>query len=157
VRPTISAAFIQEAKARESGETVIILVTIDHEDLPEPIRLNTAGANITSRSELYLACFLQITLLDDSPDRAPQAQMIVSNIDRTMVAALRATLVPPTVTLEIVRASAPDYVEASITNLEMRIVNYDAIAIQGNLTPGKIRTQPAIDYTYNPSYFPGLF
>lgn len=157
MRPDISNAFLAAAKAQESGETFVILVTLEHEDLPEPIRLNNAGANLTSRGLPFLASFMQPTILDDDPDRAPRAQLLVSNIDRTMIAALRSTINPCRVTLEMVKASALDYVEFRMTNLEMRTVSYDALLIQGDLTPVRLRARNAVEYRITPNYFPGLF
>jgi hypothetical protein len=157
MRPDISAAFLRAAKAQETEEAFIVLVIIEHDDLPAPIRLNNSGANIDSNGETFLRCPMQPTILDDDPDRPPQAALVVSNIDRTMIAALRGTLTPPEITMEIVKAGTPDYIEAGMGNLEMRNIEYDSMMIQGGLTPRKIKSQPAIDYNYTPSQFPGLF
>lgn len=150
-------AFMRAAKAQQTDEAFGILVTIEHEDLPAPLRLNNLGANIISRGETYVHCPMQPTILDDDPDRPPQALLLMSNIDRTIIAALRSTIKPSNVTMEVIRASEPDYLEASMTNLEMRTVEYDGLLIQGNLSPRKIKSQPAIDYTYGPGMFPGLY
>jgi hypothetical protein len=157
MRGSVSLAYKQATKAQESEEAIGALVTFEHDDLLAPIRLTDLGGNIVSRGNTYLACFIQATILDDDPDRPPEARLIVSNINRTIIAALRSTMVPATVTLEIIRASDPDYIEAVMPNLEMRHIGYDAVTIQGALTPKKIKDRPAIDYCFTPGYFPGLF
>jgi hypothetical protein len=153
----VSLSYRRAVNAQQTGEGIYVLVTIDHGDLPEPIYLNNSGANLESRGITFLACFMQVTILDDDPDKSPQAKLIISNIDRRMVDALRSTVVPCQITLEIVLDSSLDTVEASMTNLEMRDINYDAMMIQGNLTPLKIRSRQAIDYLCTPSSCPGLW
>ncbi len=157
MRENISTAFRQAIQAQQTGEVLAVLVTVDHPDLPEPLRLNNAGINIYSRTKLFYASFLQATIVDADPDRLPQAKLILSNIKREIVAALDATIIPCSILLEIVRASDPDYVEASMSNLEMRNVQGDYMVIQGDLAPKKVRAQPGIDYCFTPSYAPGLF
>ena len=154
---SVTNAFIAACNAQETGECFIVLVTIDHEGLIEPIRLNTSGENQVSRGETYLACPIQPALSQDSDDRPPQARLVMDNIDRTIVAAVREIATPPTVTLELVRASEMDAVEASFEGFEMREVSYNALTIEGTLTLEGLFQEPAIAYTFSPSYFPGLF
>ncbi len=157
MRGNVSLAYRQAVQAQETGEiTDCILVTITHPELPAPIRLNNIGANLVSRGETFLASFLQATIVDEDPDRLPQAKLIVSNVKREMAAALEETLIPCTILLEIVRPSEPDYVEASMSGLELRNVNGNEMVIEGDLIPADIQEEPGIDYCYTPSYAPGL-
>jgi len=156
----VTNAFIAACNASETGEALIVLVTIDHPDLPAPIYLNNSGENLTSRGHLFLACPFQPTLSEDSDDRPPQAKIIIDNIDRTMAAAVREAAVggvAPSVNLELVLASAPDTVEAAFTDFEMREVTYNALTIEGTLTLEGLFKEPACGYTFSPTYFQGLF
>jgi len=157
VRPGVSLAYRRAVQAQETGEvTDCILVTITHPELLAPIRLNNVGANIVSRGETFLANFLEATIIDEDPDRLPQAKLVVSNVRREYAAALEESLIPCTVLLEVVRPSDPDYVEATTGDLELRNVNGDEMVIQGDLIPADIQDEPGIDYCYTPSYAPGL-
>jgi hypothetical protein len=153
-----SNPFRQAVNAQETGEKFIFLVTIEHPDLPAPLRINNSVKNIVSRGlPPFLASFLQVKILDQDPARSPQAQITISNIKREIVAALRSTPIPCLITLEIVRGSDHDTVEQSMTNLEMRSINYDEMVIQGDLMPRRLRPRKAIDYYFTPSTAPGLF
>jgi hypothetical protein len=149
--------FREAVNAQETGEEILFLVTIEHPDLLAPIRINNAVRNIISRGETFLACYLTAAVIDQDPDRSPQAQLTVSNIDRTMVVALRSTAVAPVITLEIIRASEPDFVEMSMANLELKNINYDELVIQGDLIPRRLRAKKAIDHYFSPTVAPGLF
>jgi len=151
-----SDAFRADVNAQDTRDPVI-LVTIEHPDLPAPLRLNNSVLNIESRGETFLASFVEAKILDSDPERTPQAQLTVSNIDRTLVAALRATATACLITLEIIRRSDPDTVERSMSNLELRNVQGDELVIQGDLIPRRLRPQKAIDYYFSPTVCPGLF
>ena len=160
----VSLEFIAAVNAQETDEAFIVLVTIDHPDLPEPIYLNSSGANIDSRVSLglgpWLACPFQVTLSDDSDDRPPQAKLVIDNVDRGLVAAIREAAaggVAPVVTLEVVKASAPDLVEMVLTDFEMREITYNSLTIETTLTLESLFNEPACGYSFTPTHFPGLF
>lgn len=156
----VSLTFIAAVNAQETDEAFILLVTIDHPDLPAPIYLNNSGENQVSRGNTYLACPFQCTLAEDSDERPPQAKLVFDNIDRTMVAALRAAGAvgrAPTVTMELVKASDLNTVEAEFTDFEMREITYNSLTIEATLTLENLFQEPACGYTFSPTYFPGLF
>ena len=154
---TYSDAYRQAVNAKETGENLCILMTGEHPDLLEPIRINNSGRNLESRGNTFLACFIEAVIIDQDPDRIPQAKLTVSNIKREMVVALRSTNIPCLWTIEIIRWSEPDYVEESYSNLELRNINYDEMVIQGDLIPRRLRKRKAVDYYFTPTTAPGLF
>ena len=153
----VTNAFIATCNAPQTDELFVLLVTIAHPDLPVSILLNTSGEDLVSNGNLYLACPLQVTLAEDSDDRPPQAKIVVDNIGRTPVAAVRSITSPPIVDLAIVKASAPDLIEASFSGFEMRQVDYNTLTIEGTLTLDNIYNEPACAYSFTPTWFPGLF
>jgi hypothetical protein len=156
----VSLAFIAAVNAPETDEAFIVLVTIEHPDLPTPVYLNNSGQNMMSRGLTFLACPIQPTLSEDSDDRPPQAKLVIDNIDRGLVAAIREAAaggVAPVVALELVKASAPDVVEAEFTDFEMREITYDSLTIESTLTLEGLFKEPACGYSFTPTYFSGLF
>ena len=154
---TVTDAFIAACNAPQTDEGLIILVSITHDEIPDVIRVNNSGATIDSRGELFYACPIEITLSDDSEDRPPQVKLIVDNVDRAMVAAVRDIITPPIVKLEIVKMSDYDTVEAVFDGFEMRTVDYNAHTIEATLTLDNIYSEPACAYGFTPTFFPGLF
>jgi hypothetical protein len=160
----VSLEFIAAVNAQETDEAFIVLVTIEHPDLPAPVYLNNSGANLESRAGLglgpWLACPFEVTLSDDSDDRPPQAKLIIDNIDRGLVVAIREAAAggdAPVITLEVVKASAPDLVEMVLTDFEMREITYNSLTIETTLTLESLFNEPACGYSFTPSYFSGLF
>jgi hypothetical protein len=153
----VSAAFIEACNAQETGEGFYVLVTITHPEMDEPLRLNNAGANLTSQGELFLACPIGITLSDDSEDRPPQAKLTLDNIDRTIIAYLRSISTPCTVALQVVKASDPNTLEAELTDFQLREISYNTLTIEGALSLEWLFQEPAVAYCFTPTHFPGLF
>jgi hypothetical protein len=157
MRSSVSFAYRRAVQAQETGEAIVILVTVTHPDLPAPLRLNNAGVNIVSRGDTFLASFLEATIMDEDPDKLPQARLIFSNVKREIVDALQSTVVPPEILMEIIKGSDPDTVEFSLPGLELRNIEGDMLVIQGELTPKRVKAQPGIDFYFTPSTAPGVF
>lgn len=156
----VSLDFIAAVNAQETDEAFIVCVTIDHPDLPTPVYLNNSGQNISRIIGVFLACPFQPTLADDSDDRPPVAKLVIDNIDRTLVAAIREAAaggVAPVVTLELVKASDPNLVEAAFTDFEMREITYNSLAIEATLSLESLFKEPACGYSFSPTHFAGLF
>jgi len=164
----VSLQFIAAVNAQETDEAFIVLVTIEHPDLPVPVYLNNSGENVPRTiivdgdpvEVIFLACPFQVTLSDDSDDRPPQAKLVIDNIDRGLVAAIRGAAaggVAPVITLEVVKASALDLVEMVLTDFEMREITYNSLTIESTLTLESLFNEPACGYSFTPTHFPGLF
>ena len=157
----VTDAFIAACNATESDEAFIILVTIEYKTdvagAKEYIYLCNNGEAVISRLKTFLALPMQITLSDDSDDKPPVAKLVLDNIDRRLVEIIRDIEIPPTITLEVVRISAPDTVELYLSDFILKSVDYNALTIEGILTLEGIFSEQAIGFSFTPSYFPGLY
>jgi hypothetical protein len=153
----VSTTFRQAAMAQETGECPLLLLTIDHDSLDLPIRVVNNHASITSRGETYLACAFKFTLPDDQDGQKPAAKLIVDNVDREIVNAVRSLASPPTITAEIVLADTPNVVEAGFYDFELKNVQYDAFEVSGDLSIENFFSDSFPYDTYNSSTYPGVF
>lgn len=141
----------------ETDDAFLILLTFTHADLAEPIRVSSDAVYTTSRGNLFAAYPFDLTLPDDDEDRAPRARLTIDNVDRQIVVALRALAQSPVLTLEIVRAAAPDVVEAVFPDFRLRNVRYDSTTVQAELTLEDFTAEPYPTASFSPSLFPGMF
>ena len=153
----VSLTLRQAVNAQETGEIFIVLLTISHEELEEPLYFSLDAVNTVSRGNPYLALPFNLTPPEESQDRPPAAKLSLDNIDRQLVALLRSISTPLTVKFEVVLVSAPDTVEAVWDGFELRNVTYNALTIQGDLTLESFLQEPFPAGTFSPAYFPGLF
>lgn len=153
---TLSNRAIASGNAQQTDEVWLVLLTISHPELPEPIRVVNNNENITSRGQEYISFPFEIDLPGEDPDMPSKARLRIDNIDRRIVNIIRSISSPPSITLEVILAADPSTVEIGFEGLVMREVEYDAQAISGDLVYESIFTEP-ITSTMTPSRFPGLF
>lgn len=154
---TLSLAMLVDAFAQETDEAIIPLITIEHDEWEETVRVAMNATDITSRGYTFLAYPFDLVVPDDTSDRPPQAQLTIDNIDRRITESLESSIVPPTITIEIIRSSDPDTVEVSWSNMTLREVKYDKLVISGTLTYEDMERESYPAGSFTPAYFPGLF
>lgn len=154
----VSAAFKKAAFAGETGEAFLLLVTIDHPSLADPLRATSDAVETASNGEAFLPYPFQIELAPEGEDAAPRIRLSIDNVDRTIVTVIRdAGLTAPTVTVQVVLGSDPDTIEAEFPDFRLRQADYNALTVEGELALEDFTTLPYPALTYTPSRFPGLF
>lgn len=154
---TTSAALKAALYAAECTDEFIVLLTLDHADLEEPIRVNSSGVDVVSRSNSFLAYPFNLTMPDDTGDRPSRAKLSIDNIDRVIVQTMRELTSAPSMLIEIVRAADLDTVEASFPDFLFVNISYDHLAVEGELTLEEFMNEPYPQGIFSPNYFPGLF
>jgi hypothetical protein len=163
----ISLTLRTAAKAESAEEVPIVLVTITHEDLEEPIRLSSDPTKRLSLDPLrygtvsggqeYDFVLMSAILPDDKDDAPAAASLAFENVFADMASVVRAVSTPAAVDFKLVLASAPDDVEEQYTGLQATKGSYDAnrvtLEVSGDLLMN-------IDWPYScmtQRRFPGLF
>lgn len=143
--------------AQETAEVFLVLLTVEHQDLAEPIRVVNNTEDITSRGHLFVGWPFEVTLPDSDPQQVSRATLRIDNVDRQITAAIRGLTSSPTLTFEVIMASTPDVVEVSFGNMQLESVQYDALEISGELTYENVLIEPYPGDSFTPQNFPGLF
>lgn len=153
----LSAAARRALSGEETGEVFLFLLTITNVGLAQPLRFVNDTADLVSRGHTYLGCPFSITLPEDREDQLGQVVLAIDNIDRSIVAALRAIQQVPSVVLEVVLASSPDTLEAGPFRFNLRQATYDSLVVQGTLQYEDILNEPYPKAKFLPSTTGGLF
>jgi len=143
--------------SQETDVAFFILLTISHPDIITPIRVVNNTENITSNGNVFLRYPFQITLPFEREDSLPTVKLVIDNIDRQIVTAVRNLSSPPTITLEVVTSNNFDVVEVGPFIFTMRSASYDSITVEGVLEFESILDQPYPAETVTPANFPGSF
>jgi len=154
---TVSNTFKTEVFKQETSECFILLVTIDHADLSVPIRVSSDGVDTISRSNTFVSFPFDITLPTDSDEGPPTAKLVIDNVDRQIVQAVRSISSAPSVLMELVLASDLETVEIDWPDFELINVDYDALTVSGVLTQERFTAEPYPSVKFTPGNFPGLF
>src|SRR5438105_12254339 len=99
----LSTLAIRSLLSREGRVPVILLLTITHPDLAQPIRLarNTVGDNIVSNGSTFTASPFGLEPPSDD-EKAPIAKLIAINVDRAIGEALESIVTPAECMLQVV-------------------------------------------------------
>jgi hypothetical protein len=143
--------------ASATDQVILVLLTMAHPSLASTQRFVNNWTNVVSRGETFVAFPFDVTLPDDRDDEIVRIRLVIDNVDRAITAAIRSITSPPTFSLEVVRAAAPDTVEAGPFSCTLRNVQYDALTVSGDLTFEDILDEPYPQWAFTPAHFPGLF
>lgn len=163
---TLTPALIQALTGQETTEVIIVLVTIDHDFLADPLRFSSDPTTLVSSTPLlyktvsrgddYFFVPMEVTLPDEADGTALQSKLRVSNVGREQITLLRSVSTPASVTLEVVLASDPDTVAVTLPVLDLAGANWDADAVELSLTIEAMDKEPYPSGNYDPSHFPAL-
>jgi len=166
---TLSLNFRQAAFEAESGVFPICLITIDHADLPAPIRLSTDPTQrisepvadvvygTVSRGNSFYFFPCELKLPDDTDDGPGQMSLQFSNVNRDYIAIIRSITGRPTVNIEMVLSNALNTVEAQWPEFLITDVNWDAGLISFSMSMETLEREGYPSGSYTPAAFPGLF
>tara|TARA_B100000686_G_scaffold55286_1_gene59574 strand:+ start:4163 stop:4636 length:474 start_codon:yes stop_codon:yes gene_type:complete len=154
---SLSAETLKALYAQETGVVFVMLLTLDHESLSEPIRVCSDSKQLTSRGNVFIAYPFEVVLPEDREDATLRAQLVIDNIGREVMLALKKMTTAARVTIEIVRTDAPDRVEAAFPDFRLTNVKYNALTIKGDLMLEDFTAEPYPHLSFTPSSFPALF
>lgn len=154
---TISATMKAALFAQETDEVFLFLLTLEHEDLDPTIYLVDNTKDITSNGTVFTAFPFRAILPMNDPQQPPRATIEIDNVDRQIVTAIRSITGPPSISLEIIRAAAPDVIEISLKDFVMTDVRYNKLTVTGTLSYENFLQEPYPGDDFVPSTFPGIF
>jgi len=176
----VSGAFQAAANAEQTGEVVVILLTITHADMEETVRISndptqrldlTSGSEsegsegaggqpvygTISRGETYLYIPFQLTLPQEQDQSPPAARIVLENVGQELIGLLRSTSTPAQVLIEILLASDLETVEVTFPTLDLAQADYDAGQATLDLVVDYLANEPYPSGNFDPASFPGLF
>lgn len=155
---TLSAAARAAAFAQETGEAFIVLLELEHPQFAGIIRVCSNNVGVYSGGNLYQPFPFEVNLPDDTEDAVPRVTLKIDNIDRRIMAEVRAiTSGAVTVRMSVVLASSPDVIEVGPLTFTLRDVTYDAMTIEGALVYEDVLNEAFPSGEFSQSRFPGLF
>lgn len=152
----LSSAAKAELYAANCTGVWLVLLTVEHATFGATIRLVNDRQSVTSGGDVYTPMAFRPSLPPDR-DGPARAVVVVDNVDRALIAAVRAITTPATVTMELIRRSAPDTIVASWPYLRLVGATIDAGQITFELAPDAVldESYPGTDFT--PLGFPAGF
>jgi hypothetical protein len=154
---TLSTEFLQAVLANSTDEAFLLLITITHEALAQPVRVAANVENVVSRSWTFIGLPVEAELPGDEDDSPPVATIRIDNINQDIVRMARSIRTRANVTLEIVLGSDPDVVEVEVPTFPLASVSYDAFWVSGQLQVDDLASEPYPFQTFSPARFKAMY
>lgn len=152
----IPAATRRKVYAQETDEAFLMLITVRHADLIDPIRL-TSDAVATIRSDGTWQPFpFRISLPDQNDEGDAGARFEIDIVDRRIVTMLRAIKTAPAIDLEVIAASDPETPIVRYPGLIWEASDHDELTLSGTLRIDDFADEPLAG-AFTPSRFTALF
>lgn len=155
------------ANAAYSDQLPVMLVEIRHPTLPEPVRLSTDPTVRVSTDPLVygtfrggnLYSFVLVSAVwpDDQQASPAKTTLVFENVDKDMVAPLRAIIDPVTVDLTVVLAGTPETAEAQFLKMRGIRGSWDASQVSLDISREPLTSEPMPAGRMTKARFPGLF
>ena len=142
--------------AQETDEGLLVLLTIDHEDISPPIRVVNNTENVISRLVTFIGFPFDLALPSSDERAPPVARLTIDNVSREIAQSIRLISTPPSVLIEVVRLTDPEVVEITYPGFKLRNVRWDALTVSGDLVVEDVAQEPYPADTFSPAAFPGL-
>jgi hypothetical protein len=146
----------EQAVAQHSDDPFLVLLTLTHETLDEPIYVVRNREPVVSNGRTFIAYPFEIELPTDT-DEAPQARITIANVSRRIGRALEKLVTPPMAKIELALASSPDVIERTYEGFEISNVSWTATQMTATLQVRHYWDEPWPRKRVTPSKFPGLF
>lgn len=154
---TLSAAAVRSLCAQQTDEVFLSLLTIAGTGM-STVRIVANNEAVVSNGETFEPFPFAVVHPADTAEGVPSVNLQACNVDRQLIAALRAIPSTATVKLETVLASSPDTIERTF-EFTGKQLQYVAEVVRLDLTYEDILNEPipcdAITAATVPGNFPG--
>lgn len=156
---------------QETGDFPIVLFTITHPNLSEPILISTDATQrieslttdrqiiygTISNGKEYLYFPVTVTLPEDTEGTPPNSKLTFENVSQDITKIIREMSESPSVKMTIIMASTPDVIEAEFDGFRFSSVEMNESQITGTLTINSLTNEVFPMHTMTPAFTPGLF
>lgn len=154
----ISATALEAVLAQQTGELFLTVVKITHPDIGTPLRYVNDHVALNRAGEVYNPAAFEFRLPNDREDNVPTGEILLDNVDRQIIQAVRPLKAAPEIEVNIVLRSQPETVEIGPLEFKLRRFDYNAQIIRGRLAYDEdFLTSGVPKYTFSPRLAPGLF
>lgn len=163
---TISTDLRDAVEASRSSEIVMFFVTISHDLLEVPIRVNSDLVDYVWNGNTYYGCGFTINLLSDD-EQVPRADVAIENVDERIGQGIIALPDSPSIQIDLLLRSDFDSSvprqpigspssELTVADLGLRNVKCDALQITAEIYGTDLTAEPWPTIRSTPNRLPAL-
>ncbi len=143
--------------AQETDEAYINLVHVKKNDGTTIARFCNNSVDTVVGADTFLAFPFEVSLPDNQEGKETRANILITNVDRTLVEGLREGQGHLFVDLWVVLSSDPTDIMVYYPDMELRAVTYNTMVVSGELTYESFLSEAYPKDLMTGRHFPGLF
>lgn len=148
--------FAAESQKQSSGEVLVELIKITHDDLPENIYIAANTENVVSNGNTYLAANIHIKEPEQG-ETVPRAEVTFGNIGRDMMDLIQEIQGEPTAEVSQVYTSEPDTIVRNVGTFKVKNVTGNLTAVTFELSFSGLSNIGVPKKKFTARDFPGLY
>lgn len=140
---SFSSGFLKHLMSQSMDDAVLPLLTLEHDDFDNPIRVVSRLKNesVTSNGKEFIAWPFEFDFPGDQSAAGAVFNITIDAVDPTIQQAILEVSGPIKVTLDFVLVSDPNTIEISLTNLVLTNISGDIHKITGECTMKALFTE----------------
>lgn len=152
----VSATTRQTLYAQSTGEAFLVLLTIRHADLLDPIRLTSDGVATVRSDGSYQPFPFEIQLPNQNDENDAGVTLTIDIVDRQVIDLLLSIDTAPMLDIEVILASDPESPIVRYPGLRWETSGFNGLTLSGSLRVDDFADEP-LAATFTPSRFTALF
>lgn len=152
----LSLHAVDQLYKSNSEDPVLLLLTFNFPN-SDVYRFVNNSESIVSNGNTFTSFPFVYTLPNDDTQSLPELRVSIPNVGLDLIDSFRQNTQDVKASINVVFASAPDFSEISINNLEVKQISYDASFINIDLGYQDTLSTKIPSYSYTPKDYPGVF
>lgn len=165
--PIVSLSMRTSAYAENTDDIPVVLLTLTHPQISSPLLLSSdptlrlttepLSYGTISKGLTYQWVIMSVHVPDDSRDSPPRAQLVLDNVEYSAVPIFNSMTTYATISMSLVMASRPDFIERHWSGLNVVDVTVDADKVSLSISREPFTREPFPSDRMTRSRFPGLW
>ena len=154
---TLSSGTLEALLAPQTEQLFFVIVEIDHTDLGSPLRIVNNTEAVVSNGDTYQPLAFKFTPPVEADGTIKSAAIVIDNVDRQLVEAMRTILTAADVTASLIRGATPNVIEAGPWAFKGREASFTSKHVSLSLVPDNPMRRTVSIVSYKNINFPGLY
>lgn len=151
---SVTAHGQEQLRGPNQPEAYLVLITILS---PTPRRIVNNNVDIISRGDTFIGLPFEIEFSQDDGESIQQISIYLDNISLEEIEWIRTLTTPVPILIETIFSGTPEIVERSISNMVIRLIDYDAFSITSTVSADDDLNQSVPSDIYSALEWQGLY
>lgn len=147
---------LRSLQAQQTGEVHLVILEVEHETLPEPLRFVRNTVAIIHDGITYLPANFDAPMASEVPGEVPEIGIMVDAVDRIVLDQALQLTTPAQITYGLIMVGEPGWTHGPY-RFTWRDTRYNARALEIVVGASDLLNAPDAEHEFTPILYPGNF